>query len=62
MNGVLYVNGGFNGRVYALDAATGAPLWNSGLTKSGPVLAAPIVAAGHLFVGGYDGKLTAWGI
>jgi outer membrane protein assembly factor BamB len=62
MNGVLYVNGGFNGRVYALDAASGAPLWNSGLTKSGAVLAAPIVAAGHLFVGGYDGKLTAWGI
>jgi hypothetical protein len=61
-NGVLYVNGGFYGRVYALEAATGQQLWNSGTSATGGILAAPIVAGGTLFAGGYDMQLHAWGL
>ncbi len=60
--GVVYYTGGFGGVVRAVDARTGAPLWNSGTTVSGPVLAQPVVINGRLYVGGYDHYLHAWGL
>ncbi|MDQ1518983.1 MAG: hypothetical protein QOI55_56, partial [Actinomycetota bacterium] len=58
--GVVYFAGGFSGKVYALDAVTGAELWNTGTTVTGPILAAPTVFNGRLYVAGYDGQLHAY--
>jgi outer membrane protein assembly factor BamB len=46
----------------ALNATTGAELWNSGTSVSGPFLAAPVVNGGVLYAAGYDHKLHAWGL
>ncbi|MBV8949354.1 MAG: PQQ-binding-like beta-propeller repeat protein [Actinobacteria bacterium] len=61
-NGVVYFTGGFGGVVYAVDAGTGAPLWNSGTTITGPVLAQPVMVKGRLYAVGYDHRLHAWGL
>jgi hypothetical protein len=60
-NNVAYVVGGFNGKIYAVDARTGARLWDTGTSVSGPVLAAPIVVGSNLYAGGYDNRLHSWG-
>ncbi len=52
-NGVVYV-GVNNGSVSAFNAATGAPLWNSG-SYGFAVYAAPIVANGELIAGSWNG-------
>jgi len=54
--GRLYV-GTHDGRVLALDAASGARLWEFATGDS--VLAAPALAAGRLYVGSYDKHVYA---
>ena len=54
-NGVVYVGEGNGGRVHAYDALTGTPLWDSGANASGSTYAAPLVAAGKVFAGSWDG-------
>jgi len=44
-----------------LDAETGAPLWDSGSTINGPILAAPTVVDGRVFVSTWDGHVYAFG-
>jgi outer membrane protein assembly factor BamB len=61
-NNVLYATGGGAGKVYAFNATTGAPLWNSGTSTTGAFFAAPIVVAGKLYAVGYDRRLHAWGL
>jgi outer membrane protein assembly factor BamB len=60
-NGVVYDGNGAGNRVFAFDATTGARLWGSGLTISGPVFAAPIVVNRMLYVSSWDHKLHAYG-
>jgi outer membrane protein assembly factor BamB len=59
-NGVVYYGDGTGGRVRAFDATTGAQLWTSGSTFSGPLFAAPSVAAGTLLAVSWDHTLTAF--
>jgi hypothetical protein len=61
-NDVVFVNGGFSGKVHAVNALTGAPLWNSGTSVPGALFAAPVVVNGQLFVAGYDNHLHAFGL
>lgn len=60
-NGVVYFGSGLGNAVYAFDAVSGAKLWGSGTTISGPVFAAPIID-GHLYVGSWDHRLYAFGV
>jgi outer membrane protein assembly factor BamB len=61
-NGVVYFTGGFSGKIYAVNAATGAPLWDSGTSVSGRMPATPIVVEGKLYAVGYDHQLHAFGL
>ncbi len=54
-NGVVYAADGAGGRVFALDATDGRPLWDSGRTLGGAVFAPPVVVDGRLFVAAWDG-------
>ncbi|MDQ1709934.1 MAG: hypothetical protein QOG49_1319, partial [Frankiaceae bacterium] len=54
-NGVVYVGEGNGGRVHAVNALTGAKLWDSGANAAGATYAAPIVADGKLFAASWDG-------
>jgi outer membrane protein assembly factor BamB len=60
-NDVVYLTTGIGNKVYAYNAATGTPLWNSGTTITGPTMIAPTVD-GHLYVSSWDGKLYAFGL
>jgi outer membrane protein assembly factor BamB len=60
-NGVVYFADGRNNTVDALDAQTGALLWNSGNAIGGPVMSAPVVD-GRLFIGSWNGVLYAFGL
>jgi outer membrane protein assembly factor BamB len=63
-NGVVYVSSD-DGRVYALDAATGEQMWN--YTIGGTpywdsfASSSPAIANGVVYVGSYDGKVYAFG-
>ena len=52
-NGVVYVSSYGDGNLYALNAATGAPLWtyNTGLTA----VSSPAVLNGVVYAGSYTG-------
>lgn len=54
--GVLYV-GNLDGRIYALDAKTGALQWSYG--TDGPITSSPRVFNGLLYFGSNDGNLYA---
>ena len=60
-DGVVYFGNGAGNIVYAMNAATGAPLWNSGTTITGGVFAAPIVVNGMLYVPSWDHRVHAYG-
>jgi outer membrane protein assembly factor BamB len=54
---VIYV-GSYDGRLYALDRATGTELWDS---PTGDIItSSPAVADGMVYVGSHDGKLYAF--
>jgi outer membrane protein assembly factor BamB len=55
-NGVVYAGEGQGGRVFAFNAVTGVPLWNSGSAAGGFMFASPTVAAGALFAGTWVGQ------
>jgi outer membrane protein assembly factor BamB len=65
-NGVVYAADGSGGHVYALGAADGRLLWDSGRALGGAVFAPPVVVDGRLFVaawrGGSGGDLYAFGV
>lgn len=55
-DGVVFVGTANGGGVHAYDANTGAELWNSGaVITGGATYAAPIVAAGNLYVASWNG-------
>jgi outer membrane protein assembly factor BamB/5-hydroxyisourate hydrolase-like protein (transthyretin family) len=56
VNGVVYV-GSIDGNVYALNAATGAKVWN--YTTGGAVDSSPAVVNGVVYVGSIDGNVYA---
>jgi hypothetical protein len=58
-NGVVYV-GSNDGKVFALNASTGAELWN--FTTGGVVFNGPAVANGVVYVGSGDNNLYAFGL
>ena len=60
-NGVVYYGDGGGDQELAFDAATGAPLWNSGTTIGGYIFAAPTVDNGNVYVGSWDGHLYKFG-
>lgn len=61
-NGVVYSTDGQGNEIFANTAQSGAPLWNSGATIGGPTFTPPIVAAGHLYAGSWDGNVYAFGL
>jgi len=61
-NNVAYVVGGSGGKVYAVDARSGARLWDSGTSTTASLFAAPVIVGNRLYAGGYDNRLHAWGL
>ncbi len=64
--GILFL-GSFDHRLYALDAATGDELWNSGWKFEGGffsrgISTSPAISDGRLFVGVRDGRIYALGL
>jgi outer membrane protein assembly factor BamB len=64
INGVVFALSSANARpvLYALDAATGKELWNSGSAITSPVRVAPSGGDGQVYVAASDGTLYAFGI
>jgi outer membrane protein assembly factor BamB len=60
--GVVYYGDGRDSQLLAFDAITGAQLWSSQSTIRGGIYGAPMVVNGRVFVGGWDGKLHAFGL
>lgn len=61
-NGVAYVTAS-DGRVYALDPATGATLWSASVGGSNSLLwEDPVVVNGMLYVATHDGTMYAFGL
>jgi len=56
-SGVVYV-GSADGRLYAFDAGSGAPVWS--VSTGGSVRSSPAVANGVVYVGADDSKLYAF--
>ena len=52
----VYV-GSEDGRLYAVDAATGKKLWD--IITGGRITSSPAVADGTVYIGSYDGNLYA---
>ena len=57
---VVYVAMAWDQRVYAFDALTGHPLWNSGDAIGGAVFAPPVVVNGRLYQGSWNGRIYAF--
>jgi eukaryotic-like serine/threonine-protein kinase len=51
--------GSNDGRLYVLDVATGAKLWE--FNAGAPLSASPAVAEGRIVIGSQDGKLYCFG-
>jgi outer membrane protein assembly factor BamB len=60
-NGVLYVPGGGANKLYALNATTGAQLWDSGATITDKIFAEAIVVDGRVYAVSWDHMLHAYG-
>jgi outer membrane protein assembly factor BamB len=56
-NGIVYV-GSIDGPLYALDAKTGAPVWQA--ATGGGIFSSPAVVDGLVFVGSGDGRVYAF--
>jgi outer membrane protein assembly factor BamB len=54
--GKVYV-GGWDGRLYALDAANGGLIWR--YSTGGAVDSSPAVANGIVYIGSWDGRVYA---
>ena len=61
-NGVVYWGDGQGMKVFAVAAADGTPLWDSGTTIGGPTFAAPLIADGRLIEATWDGHVYAFGL
>jgi outer membrane protein assembly factor BamB len=65
INGVLFAASAGTrsapGTLYAIDAATGKDLWNSGRTITSAVRAGLSGGQGNVYVPGADGTLYAFG-
>jgi outer membrane protein assembly factor BamB len=61
-NNVVYVTGGSGSGIFAVNATTGARLWDSGTSVSGPLFPAPVIVKGQLYAGGYDNHLHKWAL
>lgn len=59
--GVVFFGNGSGRHAVAFDARTGRLLWNSGRAISTPVLAAPTVVNGKVYVSSLGGQLSAFG-
>ena len=57
-DGKVYM-GSYDGKVYCLNASTGAKIWS--YTTGGEVESSPAVAYGNVYVGAYDNKVYAFG-
>ncbi len=60
--GVVYYGDGIGSQLLAFDATNGTLLWSSGSTIQGGIFGAPMVVNGRVFVGGWNGKLYAFGL
>ncbi len=58
-NGVVYVCSAGNNSVYALDAATGRPLWASPPANN-QIFTTPAVVDGVVYIASEDGALYAF--
>jgi outer membrane protein assembly factor BamB len=62
INNVVFAAAGTPAVLYALDPATGAPMWNSGKTITGPVKRGGISGGnGQVYLGTQDGIFYAFG-
>ncbi len=61
-NGVVYYADATGDQLFAFDAATGAHLWDSGTLFTAALYGAPMVVDGHVYIGGIDGHLHAFGL
>lgn len=61
-DGVVYYGDGPGNVLFAFNAATGRPLWNSGSAIGGYIYAAPAVVNGMVFVASWDHYLHAFGL
>ena len=59
-DGVVYAAG--KSKLYAVDAQSGAILWNSGTTIGGTLVPGPSVVNGHVYVAAWDGAVYAFGL
>ena len=57
VDGVLYISGGYGTSVYAINATTGAGIWN--YTVATWIVSSPAVADGMVYFGGFDKNVTA---
>ena len=57
---VVYAAGGST--LYAVDASSGAILWNSGSAVGNTIVAEPTVVNGRVYVTAWDGRLYAFGL
>lgn len=59
---VVYNGDGKGNQVFAYNATTGALLWSSGTSITGPAFSPPTVVNGMVFVASWDHELHAYGL
>jgi outer membrane protein assembly factor BamB len=57
VDGILYISGGYGTSVYAMNATTGAGIWN--YTVVTWIVSSPAVVDGRVYFGGFDKNVTA---
>ncbi|MSQ25355.1 MAG: hypothetical protein EXR49_03635 [Dehalococcoidia bacterium] len=57
-DGVVYI-GGMDKRLYALDSATGSPVWPAPFQADGAIASKPLVAGDMIYVGAFDRTVHA---
>jgi outer membrane protein assembly factor BamB len=61
-NGVVYVPGARSMKIHALNATTGAILWDSGSVITDVNYPEPIVVDGHVYAVANSGNLYSFGL